>query len=317
MIPPLRSPATPTSELYGLAGNFRRVSVPRASMGESFRVGQSIVVVRCAPKPEGCGSYVALIDDDVEAIIADEKMPTDYRKRLHSAWQKSALRLHPQAAVALVVPSEQLEAHYREKGHQVIRLDPAWKVPELCPELPPRSGRLRVGFLGTRSHLPDLELLRPTLEDASRDWEFHHFLGSHAPAWLQRLPHVCTRAAGSWPQYKRLIGQQRMEVCVYPLLPTRVNQARSCNKLMEHAMTGCAALYSDSVPFRGKMGDLAESVLVRDDQWPDAIRRILNDPDARREMALKTHHLGHRLAAMARQRQQEVWSALAAGTASG
>jgi hypothetical protein len=82
---------------------------------------------------------------------------------------------------------------------------------------------------------------------------------------------------------------------------------------MEHAMTGCAALYSDSVPFREHLEDLTEIALVRDDDWPDAILRLLRDANARRELALDTHRLGHRLATMARARQQAVWGAIAAG----
>lgn len=282
-------------------------------MGEAFRVGMETVTVRCAPLPEGTKRFSVLIDDDMDALISDEALPEGYRQRLERAWQKAALSNHPDKVDCVLVPSTRLEEIYRAKGYRVILMDPFWPVPmDYHPASSPEVAT-RVAFLGSRSHLADLELLRPALEDAGRKWTFHHYLGRNGPDWLKPLSGIHASDPSNWNSYKKILRNRRYAICVYPLRDTNVNAARSCNKIMEHAMTGAVSLFSESVPFQSKLGHLADSLLVPDDGWADAIGNLIQDGRACRDLARECHRLGLETATLARSRQQEIWGAIEAG----
>ncbi len=304
----------PTSELYGLTGRYPRLSTSRRCMGEAFRVGMETVTVRCAPLPEGSDRFSVLIDDDMEALIADDTVPQGYRDRLGRAWREAALARHPEKVNRILVPSKRLEEVYLAKGHSVILMDPYWPVPKEFRIATSADKTVRVAFLGSRSHLGDLEILKPALEDAGRKWTFHHFLGRNGPDWLQQLPGISASDPSSWGSYKKMLSSRRYDICVYPLRATSVNSARSCNKIMEHAMTGAVSLFSECVPFRAKLGDLGGSLLVPDGGWADAIDHLAHDRNASRELAFECHRLGLEIATFARSRQEEVWSSIEAGS---
>jgi hypothetical protein len=254
-----------------------------------------------------------LIDDDIEAGIGDANLPEGYRRRLSDALAASLEKIAADRIVTVITPSERLAEVYTARGLKVLRMDPAWDVPE-TPELGHFDGcRMRVACLATRSHVADLDLLREALEDPLRSWEFHHFMGGHAPAWLQSLERVVGHSALSWPAYRKFLRRARFQVCVYPMLPTRFNLARSCNKVMEHAMVGAASVFSSCVPFAGMVDDAGGGLLVDDGGWAAALRELTGGPEACRGLANAGHRLALATASQARARQNEIWSGIERG----
>ena len=301
----------PTAELFGLAGNYRRYHPGSCAMGSAYRVGEALVAVRLW-RPAGSGPVHYLVDDDIEAGIADAGLPEGYRKRLREAFEESLEKNAFGRIASVITPSQRLEDRYAARGLRVVRMDPVWDVPELFEKRVFGGSPLRVGCLATRSHQADLELLRGALEDSGRTWEFHHFMGSHAPGWLRGLPGVAGYPAMSWRAYRTFLRKVRFHVCVYPMLGTPFNLARSCNKVMEHAMVGAASLFSSRVPFAGLVSG-GGGMLVDDGDWP----AVLRDLEGRREACAALAEAGHQLALetsrRARSRQQEVWSCIASG----
>jgi len=281
-------------------------------MGETFQVGKATVAVRCAPAVRNCRLLHLLIDDDIPSAIADETLPLSYRQRLKTAWQDSAAGSELEKIEQVVVPSDALGEIYRKKGKQVIRIDPYWPIPKAYPDQIQLKGkRVEVAFLGTGSHAGDMEPLKDALEDPSRDWIFHHFLGPHTPEWLQDLPDVVSRKPLSWKAYRSGLGRLRFDICVYPSLDTAVNRARSCNKFLEHAMTGTLALYGSDVPFVDKVTAVDSSLVVAEKDWREIIGRFATDPVGRDILARRSHAAARILAEKSRIRQMEIWKKLA------
>ena len=289
----------PTAELFGLAGHYRHLWRGNCAMGSAYRVGNSLVAVRLW-RPAVPGPVHYLIDDDIRAGIADPSLPAGYRHRLEAALRDSVEERALERIVSVITPSARLAELYEAKGKPVIRLDPAWDVPAVADlshfaELP-----LRVACLGTRSHLADFDLLREAVEDPARTWEFHHFLGEHAPGWLRQAGRVRAHPPLSWRAYRRNLRRLRFHLCLYPMLPTPFNLARSCNKVMEHAMVGAASVFSASVPFAGlaEAGDAA--VLAKDGDWQPLLRELTANPARCKDLAGRGHRLGHDTATAAR-----------------
>lgn len=301
----------PTSLLYGLAGSFPRLAT-KSPMGDAYRVGSQVVLVRCAPARPEWKQIHLLIDDDIDAAIDDISLPAGYRARLEKAWQKSAAIICLDRIRAVIVPSDALERKYLALGKEVHRIDPWWPVPAEYPGYKsPEDNPLDVAFLGTGSHAGDLEELRNALADPHRRWRFHHYLGPHAPAWLQGMPGVIAHKPLPWEKYRKELEHLRFAVCVYPARDTAVNRARSSNKFLEHAMTGAVALYGEHVPFARMIAAIDPSLLVNSEGWSYSIRALGLYPAKRDSLARASHETAIRQAALARTRQREIWSRIA------
>jgi hypothetical protein len=261
----------------------------------------------------GEGPVHYLIDDDIAAGIADPSLPEGYRRRLEMAFRESVEERAFGRVAMVITPSVRLEERYRAMGKEVRRLDPAWPVPQ---EADLRhfhgGGPVRVAFLGTRSHLADLELLRAALEDPRREWEFHHFLGVHAPGWLARRLLVSAHAPMGWAAYRRKLARLRFHVAVYPMKDTPFNLARSCNKLMEHAMVGAASVFSERVPFAGMVRNGHDALLSSDGEWPELLHGLCADASRLSGLAEAGHTLGLQTATKAAADQRALWAEIAA-----
>lgn len=282
-------------------------------MGAAYRVGAATVAVRLW-RPAGEGPVHYLIDDDIPAGIADPALPEGYRQRLEQAFRESVETRAFRRITMVITPSARLEERYRALGVEVRRLDPAWPVPQTADLRHfAAGGPVRVAFLGTRSHLADLDLLREAVEAPRRTWEFHHFLGAHAPEWLLRQTLVEAHAPMGWAGYRRKLARLRFHLAVYPMQDTPFNLARSCNKVMEHAMAGAASVFSARVPFAGMIRNGQDALLAADDEWTALLHHLCADPAGLHGLAEAGHALGLRTATKAAADQRALWAAIAAG----
>ena len=250
----------PTAELFGLAGHYRHLWRGNCAMGSAYRVGNSLVAVRLW-RPAVPGPVHYLIDDDIRAGIADPSLPAGYRHRLEAALRDSVEERALERIVSVITPSARLAELYEAKGKPVIRLDPAWDVPAVA-DLEPTSPSCRCGW---RVWAP--AAIWRILICCGRRWRTPPELGSSITFWASTHPGGCGKrgVSGPIPHFRGgLTGGiwgagWRFHLCLYPMLPTPFNLARSCNKVMEHAMVGAASVFSASVPFAGlaEAGDAA------------------------------------------------------------
>ncbi len=192
---------------------------------------------------------VYLIDDAVDLEGADAALSRYWRFKLDHVERAAADRLLPRA-VAAVASSDALAEMLRARapGLDVRRLDPFWGLP--FPDLSHHAdgGPLRVGFLGSQVHGPDLaplaESLRRFLE--RRPEAELVVAGGHAP--LIGHPRVRALPPMGWRDWKAALPGLRLHLALYPLAETPFNAARSLNKLTEHALAGAGGLYPAAWP---------------------------------------------------------------------
>jgi hypothetical protein len=81
----------------------------------------------------------------------------------------------------------------------------------------------------------------------------------------------------------------RFHLALYPLRPSRVNEARSANKLYEHALAGAASLLSRN-PALEAAGNSIEDLFVEagPDAWRERIEEDLANPAAWQRRAEQT-----------------------------
>lgn len=288
----------PTADLY-LLNPLRevrrqgfRLPSPRALGGNTYLVGATGVLVRYGGKAElarlrqaGARSVVYVVDDDFLAAAADTGLPEHYRARL-AAFAAGDWRRVKDAADRVVVPGKVLAKVY---GDKAVIVPPAWPLPPATAAHFEAATRIELAHLGSGSHARDLAQIATPLADLLRRYpvaRFTHFCGDAAPEPLKNHPQVEARAPLAWWRHRRMLPKLRFHLALYPLAATSFNEARSANKLFEHAVTGAASLMSPIPALRHAAGSL-EGVFVEGgaEEWTARIESFLQDPAAMRSHA--------------------------------
>ncbi|MEM9145613.1 MAG: hypothetical protein AAGC57_05390 [Pseudomonadota bacterium] len=224
-----------------------------------------------------------LIDDDVEATIADPTTPMGQRLKLRLFERRHGDRLCQDEARIVVSSAALAKIH---PGACLIR--PSWGLPlaDLAHQTEP--GPLRLAFLSSAVHRGDLAMLAPVLRAVLDSGRAELFVpANHALGRLRGHPLVRPVAATSWPDWRTWLTRQRMHLALYPLRDTAVNRARSANKIIEHAVVGAAGLYSESWPEASRIARRNAGLVLPSDPeaWRAAIMGLLDDPERRLALA--------------------------------
>lgn len=151
---------------------------------------------------------------------------------------------------------------------------------------------LAVGYVGTRSHLNDLEQLGPVFH---KIWErcgeavsFHLWIES-LPAELACLPNVAWQPF-SIPEYERYIqwiSKIPVDIWIAPLGNTPFNQAKSPIKFLEYSTRAVPGVYSKVLPYLNVVEDGINGFLAGDEaEWVEKISALANNDDLRLSMGL-------------------------------
>jgi len=165
----------------------------------------------------------------------------------------------------------------------------------LWPDSPrrpaPDDRPLGIGYFGTTTHTPDVEILGPALRtvvDRYGERIAIQFYGCPPPRSLQGDPRVVW-AAHAWMTYREYVALLReapVDIGLAPLADTDFNRAKSEAKFLEYSAAGLPGVYSDVEPYGaairpGRTGWLARS--ERD--WVDHLSRLIEDGSLRERMA--------------------------------
>jgi hypothetical protein len=237
-------------------------------------------------------ALVVDIDDAFVAIGPDHPEAALYRPlnaAIERAIAASAESWFSTAAVARAY------AHVAHR-HAIVpnAIDPRiwrdWRHPR--PE-PFHADKIRLLYMGTRTHGPDLAMIRPALDrlDDERRDRFELTLVGVAPDvagahWLRRASPPAE--AIPYPRFVRwLRGQGPFDVGLAPLADSAFNACKSDIKLLDYAALGVLPVVSDCAAYRAdpEMGRHA----VHAGDWFDALRDIIDDRDAARAKAVEAH----------------------------
>jgi len=284
----------------------RRWRGPLAGLALRRMRGRHVLLCRSLPEPwlqrlaqhrAALGRLTYIIDDDIPAAAADERLPAAYRARMQrlAAQQPRILTL----ADEVVACSETLAQRLRPEHPAVSVLTPTLPAP-----LPPRThldtppslqAPWAIGFHGTRAHRADLAAIAPALArllEQRRAVRLEIMLGRFTPPELAELPRVHTPAPLPWARFRRYQARRRLHIGLAPLLETPFNQAKSPIKFLDIAAMGGVGLYSRRRPYTEIVRDGEDGLLVDDDPeaWYEALAWLLDHPDRAREMAANAAH---------------------------
>src|SRR6266542_4426788 len=143
------------------------------------------------------------------------------------------------------------------------------------------QGKVTIGWTGTFSTRPFLDFLRPVLLRLAREREFRlRVIGN----FDYELPGVDLEVI-RWTAENEVADLQAIDIGVYPLPFQEWVGGKSGLKAITYMMTGlpCVATDVGTTPLIIRDGD--NGLLVRtEDDWLDALRRLLDDPDLRRRL---------------------------------
>ena len=251
-----------------------------------------VVVVRYLPRPwipllrrlrrRGC-ELVYLMDDDLLDPAAQQDLPQTYRRRLQHRITRRR-RLVPLLFDTIWVTSLTLADRYKHLGATCLPLRPHPRL------LQSSQQQLRLAYLGTSVHWPEMLFLKPILQDLQRRHDHTHLdvFGDHKVNRLFRgLPRVRIIHPMDWSHYLAETAANRIDLLLCPLLDSRFNAARAPVKFIDAARTGAAGLYSDRQPYRGWIRDEVDGVLVGDDpgDWLRSIDALITDGERRHGLA--------------------------------
>lgn len=192
-----------------------------------------------------------VIDDNLWDIENDYSIPNKYKNRLiklRDGQHADIINI----AEAIIVPSETIELKYRERGYNTVRLNPYWS--EDIPNSwnftnQSKNSPLKIGYLGTASHVDDrrfvIQVYQGLLE-RNANVELTIIGSDGIDKKLLKEKKIKIRKYEKWNSYRNSIQNLNFDILLYPIFPSNFNDARSINKIVEHAVCGGLGVYSDS-----------------------------------------------------------------------
>lgn len=321
--PPYRD--LPTTSLYlqdSLGGENLWTAWESCRTGPfSFRFDDRLVLIRYATieevelarkiRAEG-GRVIYLIDDDLQAIVDESQLPEDYRGRINE-FVSGAWQILKELIDEVVVSSESLAEKMRQDGFDAVtQLDPSWTIPPgkiPGPADHDRGAPLEIAWLCSRSHVADLESISVELTEFlshHRDVKLTVIFGKNQPGWLKSLDQVENLKPLAWHDYRNWIQSRQFDVALYPLENTKVNQCRSINKFLEHAVVGAASIISSNAPFANRL-EAGDCLFAEPGEWRDGLEMLLADRSRVWDMANQARRHARILSDEARTRQVGFW----------
>lgn len=285
-----------------------------------FQLGDTIIVVRRDKEAvlrkilrQKKAYLIYVLDDDVESAVDDPSLPDAYRKRLMDMTGGLTGEILKRANIVLASSQQLLNRLSETKT--VERIDPYWGKP--CPagdhfDKSP-SGHIDLVHMGTASHQAALSFLKPVLEDilkARPGLIFNYYSNVPLLDSLDNSGQVNRFKIAPWRKYQADIGKKCFHLALYPILDTPFNKARSCNKITEHALTGCAGIYSDCWEHTNLITDDENGWLVpnKSDDWAKKIIELVDDPDKLRRSYQSSRAIASQT--VRREEQRRLWDRL-------
>jgi glycosyltransferase involved in cell wall biosynthesis len=157
-----------------------------------------------------------------------------------------------------------------------------------CPRTPkPEGSPIVVGYMGSASHGPDLELALPALEALlarRRDVRVELFGSIARQPVAERLPPAVVRhdaAIGDYAAFKARLAALDWDIGLCPLVAGPYNRGKTATKWAEYAEAGAAVIASDVEVYR-PMADWGAAALAAPEQWTSVLGRLVETPPLRR-----------------------------------
>lgn len=160
------------------------------------------------------------------------------------------------------------------------------------PQVEPAGSKIRIFFMGTVTHVPDLEMLKPVFRALAMKYpdrlEFV-FYGANLK-FEESIPATitnCQSATFVYEDYVKIALAQKANIAIAPLENISYNHCKSSIKFFEYSATGLPGVYSRVTPYtsvieEGVNGFTASTV----DEWIEALSQLIESPQLRESIAL-------------------------------
>lgn len=222
-----------------------------------------------------------IVYDIEDNLLTDEGAPKGLRQRLKGRGKTQFLL---ERADHVLTASPYMIDRYRainERG-AVTRIYPSVDTDTFRPrEGPLREGKPVIGWTGTFSSRPYLDLLRPMLQELARRIDYKLIVIGN---FDYDLPGVDLEVL-AWSREEEVAQMQRLDIGLYPLPDDDWVLGKAGLKVIQYMAFGLPSVSSNIGTATRQVTDGVDGYLVHtDDEWLKVLERLCRDPDLRRRI---------------------------------
>jgi len=243
---------------------------------------------------EKCRYYNKKLIFDIDDLLFD--LPKQHSDRLKFSFTEFLLPIYYviQEADLVTTSTSYLKDQISELNENIIVLpnyidDELWKF----KSIEKNNSELVIGYMGTKTHIKDLELISSALIEVLDCFSGRVLLkiyGFEPPGILKQHPFVLydNQFHISYPEFAKYFQNQDIDICIAPLTNNLFNKCKSNIKFLEYSISGIPGVYSRIKPYKeviveNNNGLLANSVK----EWEYALKSLIKDKNLRLKLASK------------------------------
>lgn len=153
-----------------------------------------------------------------------------------------------------------------------------------------RESLVRIAFVGTQSHQPDVEKIAKPLSKIAEKYKQRVsflFYGMEIPEMLKDLENIEHRASVTYNYADFAIDVRSItaDIAIAPLNDTMFNRCKSPIKYMEYTAMGLPCVFSRTVPYSDIIKDGVNGFLAeKPNEWIEKISKLIEDQILRKQM---------------------------------
>ncbi len=159
------------------------------------------------------------------------------------------------------------------------------------PKLISNPLNVRILYVGTPTHKPDLELIAKPLAHIAHRYENDIsilFYGAEPPETISSLSNVSHYPLRTYDYHSFVTDYQQIEadIALAPLVDNRFNRCKSFIKYYEYAANGLPCVFSSIPPYSEIINDGINGFLaMNEEEWEQKLEILIENPSLRLEMA--------------------------------
>lgn len=147
-----------------------------------------------------------------------------------------------------------------------------------------------IGYMGSDSHLPDLEQLVPVFKRLLNRYGKEiqlRFWGTSPPPALRDFPHIewTPLSITAYAEFAQYFCAQQCDIFVAPLADNEFNRCKSSIKFLEYSWLGVPGVYSSVAPYKGIVTHEQNGFLASTkEEWETCLAELIENVSLRQRM---------------------------------
>ena len=217
-------------------------------------------------------SVVWFMDDDIPGVAQDKTLPSAYRKRL-SSWYNKVYPLLRKLCDKVWVSTPYLAQKYNLPESSVL--------PPIEPAYPVSQPLVRCFYHGSSSHTQEWGFVREVVKlvQARNPHTWFELIGDHGLyRQFRGIPRISILHPMPWPDYLAMTSSRTMDIGLAPLMDTPFNLARSHTKFLDITRQKAVGIYSERFPHAQAIEEAGAGITLPDNSalWVTGIEALLN-----------------------------------------